>query len=271
MEYWQMYILWILAIGAVICFNLVKRSGNRKAAQSGEDKQRVRKAAEPLLREGGNCLYAHWEERESYGRTVRTTYHRYVLIYQGQTLCAAPLYIDKKTREMQLARPSVFTLENLGKVIVKTKQKDGSPEHMEIMLIGKQGETLSQIFVDAENYRKNRWYPVNIEQREECAAFERFITSLTERVAAENPGIDDVIKANSNEGLGIFGAFVSGIGAVFAIFFPPAGIVAAVIGLIMSLVSKLKGAKGKIPLIVSIICLLWSVGFTWMYLTVFFT
>ena len=267
---WLIPIFWVLVIGAVICFQLMKRSGNRKAAESGEDKQRVRAAAEPLLREGGSCLYAHWEERESYGRAVRTTYHRYAVTYQGQTLCVVPLYIEKKTRRMQLGQPSVFTTENLGKVIVKAKQKDGAAEHMEITLIGKQGETLSQFFAEAENYRKNRWYPVNIEQREECASFERFMTSLTQRVAAENPGIDDVISANFNEGVGIWGAIVSVIGAVLAIFLPPVGAVASVIGLIMSLVSKLKGAKGKIPLIISVICLIWSLGFIWMYLTIYF-
>lgn len=53
MENWLLLIFGVLVIGAVICFTLVKKSRNRKAAQSGEDKERVRKAAEPLLDESG--------------------------------------------------------------------------------------------------------------------------------------------------------------------------------------------------------------------------
>lgn len=255
--------LLVIIIAAVICFYFVKKSKNRKAAQSGEDMERVRKSASPLLDGFGNhqVLYAHWEKRESYGRTVRTTFYRYVIAYQDQTLYVAPLQIDKKTRNIQAGRFSVIPPENLGKVTVKTKQKNGSADHMEIWFCDKQGKELFQLYVDAENLRKSRWFPVNIVQQEACDAFAGFITAFAQRVDAENPGIDDVINANATEGAGILGAVVSVIGAVLALFLPPLGILVSLIGLIMSVVSKAKGAKVGKALIICIICVIWSAAF----------
>lgn len=268
---WLSLVFVAVIVGAVACFRLVRKSINRKAAQSGEDKRRVHKAVESLLATGGNfqTLYAHWEKKESYARAVWTTYYRYMVAYQGDALYVIPLHIDKKTREIQPGQPSVFSPENLGKVTVKTKQKDGAVEHIEIWLGNKQGEKLFELYVDAENLRKSRWYLVNIVQQEECAAFERFISSLAQRVAAENPGVDDLIKKSVNEGKGIIGAGVSIVGAVFAFFFPPAGIVLSLIGLLLCIVSKLKGANSKKPLIISIICTIWSAGFLWLFFAIF--
>ncbi|WWR16709.1 hypothetical protein V1224_04555 [Lachnospiraceae bacterium JLR.KK008] len=271
MENLLLLLFFVFILAVFVCVKLMRKVSNRKAAQSGEDKERVRRAAELLLAEGGErrTIYAHWEERESYGRSVRTTYYRYVVTYQNQTMCIAPLYIDKKTRQVQVGQPSIVTPERLGKVTVRTKKKDGVVKRIEVWLGDKQGHTLIELFMDAENLRRSRWYPVNIMQQEECVDFERFLLSLAQRVAAENPGVDDLIKAENNEGFGIIGAGISIAGAFFAFFFPPAGVILALIGLIMSMVSKRKGAKGWKVMIISILCTIWSAGFFWMYWTYF--
>lgn len=263
-------ILWLVIIIAVVNVTVIRKSKNRKAAQSGEDRERVRNASAPLLRESDNAplIYAHWEERESYGRTVKTTYHRFVVAYRDQTLWVSPFFIDKKTREMGLDRPKVLSTDNLGKITVTKKEKNGEIRQVKVWLADKQGHVLSQFDVEAENWRKNRWFPVNILQYEECAAFTRFIEALAARVAAENPGVDDLIKAEANEGLGVIGAIVSVVGAVFSIFFPPLGAAIALVGLLMSAISKLRGASGIIFLIVSIVCALVGAGFIWMYFTI---
>lgn len=267
-ENWLFFVIWIVIIGGFIGYSFVKKSSNRKAAQTGEDKALVRNAAAPLIGEGGDTqiIYAHWEKSEHYGRTTRTTYFRYVVTYQDQTLCIAPLYIDKTTRQMQIAQPSIFTPENLGKVVVHTRLKNGAADHIGISLADKQGNTVFQLDVDAENLKKSRWFPVNIEQREECAAFASFMTSLAQRVAADNPGVDAIIKANSNKSLGTIGAVLSGIGAFVSFLFPPLGVILSLPGLIMSVVSKLKGAKSIIPLMISVLCAIWSAVFLFVYL-----
>lgn len=260
MENWMSSILWLVIVGAVICYYVVKNSNNRKAAQSGEDKERLRRAVEPLLGGDGNhrILYSHWEEQEYYGRTTRITYYRYAIAYQDQTLYVAPLHIDKKTREIQAGQPTAFTPENLGKVTVNTTQKNGMVKHMDIWLFDKQGQTLSHLYVDAENLQKTRYYPVNIAQWDECAAFDSFMNSFIQRVAAANPDIEDVIKANNKAGaattFGVFGAILSIIGAIAGVFFAPVGIILALIGLILSIVGKVKGAKGVVALVISIVC-----------------
>lgn len=270
LQYLPMIVFWVLIMVAGIVYYFVKTSNNRKDAQTGADKSRVRMAAEALFGESAShqTLYAHWEEREHYGRTVKTTFYRYLITYTDRTICVAPLYIDKKTRQMQAGRPAVYSPENLGKIEVKTRQKNGEVKRLEIWLHNKKGQTLAQFYVNAENLRNNKYFPVNIEQQEELAAFERFITPLAQRVDAENPGVDDLIKAYNNDSLGMIGAFVSVIGGVASFFAPPGGAFVAFVGLILSVVSKLKGASSKkstIILIISILCAVVSAVFAVIY------
>lgn len=269
MENWLIPIICIVGAIAGISYYFVKKSKNRKAAQSGADKVRVRQAAQPLIEESGTdqILYAHWEKSETYGRTTKTTYYRYAVAFRDDTLYISPLYIDKKTGQIQLARPSVFSPENLGKVTVRTAQKYGAVGHIDLHLTDKQGKTLFQLDVDTENLNKNNYYPFNILQLEECVAFEQFLTALSGRVAGENPGVDDLIKAGNYASVGIFGAVLSGVGAVLSFFFAPVGVVLTVPGLILSVLGKVKGSKGTVPLIISILCLVCSAVFLWVYLT----
>lgn len=256
MEYIPSIILWVIIIGALVYNFVVKKNQNRKEAQAGEDKQRVKQAVEPLLSGVGSfkLVYAHREEQESYARTVKTTYYRYAVAFQDQTLCIFPLGIDKKTREVQAGRPSVLSSDKLGKVTVKAAEKNGTVNRVKVWLGDKQGHTIIELTVEAESLRKNRWFPVNIAQQEECEAFHRFATALAQQVAKENPGIDAVIEAESGAGLGVVGAALSIAGVVSGIFSPFFGSVLCAIGLILSIVGKAKGAKGKVCLIISVIC-----------------
>ena len=270
LQYLPMIIFWLLILVAGIVYCVVKTINNRKDAQTGADKEKVRRAAESLFGSGvaRQTLYAHWEKREHYGRTVKTTFFRYLVTYTERSICVAPLYIDKKTRQMQADRPAVFTPENLGKIEVKTRQRNGVIKRLEIWLGNKKGQTLAQFYVSAENLRNNKYYPVNIEQQEELAAFERFITAMAQRIDAENPGVDALIKQYDNESLGMIGVFVSVIGGVASLFAPPGGAVVALVGLILSAISKIRGANSKkstIILIISIACAVVSAVLVAMY------
>lgn len=259
MEYWMMFAFWLVIIAVGIGFLIVKRNNNRKEALSGIDKERVVNAAKALFGEsaGRQTLYAHWEKREHYGRTVKTTFFRYLVTYTDRSICIAPLYIDKNSHQTMPGKPVVYTPENLGKIEVKTRQKDGVVKRIELWFGNKKGQTLAQLYIDAENFRNNRYFPLNIIQQEECAAFERFVSAMAQRVDAENPGVDALIKAYNNDSLSMIGAVVSGIGAAASIFAPPGGLFITIIGLVLSVVSKLRGASDKkstIILIISIIC-----------------
>lgn len=264
MEYLPSIIFWVIVVVALVYHFVIKKNSNRKAAETGEDMKLVRQAVEPLLKEVGDCklVYAHREEQSSYGRTVKTTYYRYAVAFQNDTLWVIPLGVDKKAHTVQMGRPIMLNPANLGKITVKTKEKDGTVNHLEVWLADKQGHQIEEVVVDTENLRKSRWFPLNIVQAEGCEAFHRFITQLAQRVADENPGVDALIEAESNEGLMTFGAIVSVIGLVLGFFFAPVGVVACLIGLIMGIVSAAKGAKKKTGLIVSIICMVVMVAFT---------
>ena len=266
MEYLPSLILWLFLIGAAVYQFGIKKGNNRKAAQAGQDKERVKTAVAPFLSDSGApIVYAHWEEQESYAKTIKTTYYRYAVAFQDMTLTIFPLGIDKKTHQVQVGRPAVFAPETLGKVKVTAKEKEGQVTRLEIWLGDKEGHALQQLTVDGENLNKSRWFPMNILQHEECQALQSFLTSLTQRVAAENPGIDEKIQAENNQGLGIFGAGVSIVGTVFSIFLPPLGILLALIGWAMTLWSKHKGAKGNVCLIINIICAVISASLCWLF------
>lgn len=272
MEYFPSIILWVLIIGWIVYTFVIKKGQNRKAAQTGEDLARVKQAVDPLLGGAGGykLAYAHWEEQESYGRTVRTTYYRYAAVFQEQTLLLFPLGIDKKTRQVQAGQPAVLTPDVLGKVTVQTKEKEGSVSHVEVWLGDKEGHVIAQLYVDAENLRKNRWFPVNIAQQEQCEAFQRFITALAQRVAAENPDVDAKMAAEARESFGTLGTILSIAGAVSGLLFPPLGAVLCLIGLILSVIGQIKGVKKKTGLIISIVCAVWVAAFCWFYYTYVF-
>jgi len=267
MQYIPSIVLWAAIIGWVIYTVFIKKSRNLSAAQRGEDKDRVKQAINRFLgtADAPQIVYAHWEERESYGRTVKTTYYRYAVAFQSQTMWVFPLHVDKKTHQVQAGEPTTLTAEKLGKVTVLTKEKDGAVNHVEVWLGDKQGHAIFQLYVDAQNLRKNRWFPLNILQQEECAAFARFISPLAQRVADENPGVDALMAAEASEGYGIIGAGLSIGGAIGGLFFPPLGALLCLIGLILSVVGKVKGAKKNKCLIISIVCAVWTAVFMWVY------
>lgn len=272
MQYLPSVILWAVIIGYLVYTLVIKKNKNRQEAEDGADKRRYQSTVKELLKEPESfrLAYAHWEERESYGRTVKTTYHRYGLAFRDRTLCVFPLGIDKKTREIQAGGPVVLTPENLGKVTVKAKEKDGAPARLEVWLGDKKGHVIQELTVDGENLRKNRWYPVNIFQQEECRALQSFLSELIQQVERENPEVDALIQAEGNEGVGMIGAFVSGLGVVFTFFFPPVGLAVCLIGLVMALASKLKGAKSKKWLLISGACMVFALAFGWFYLKYIF-
>ncbi|MCI8566546.1 MAG: hypothetical protein HFI39_09570 [Lachnospiraceae bacterium] len=271
MEYILPLIWWLLLVGGIACFIFLKKNRNQKAAQSGGDKQLVRQAVQ-LPGEAGEypLVYAHWEDQESYGRSVKTTYYRFAAAFQDQSLWVIPLHIDKKTHQIEANRPALFTPAVLGKVTVKIKEKDGAVRQVKATLCDKQGHDIVSLCVDSENLRKNRWYPVNILQQKECEAFARFLTPLARQVADENPEVDAMLAAESVESFGVFGVIVSAIGVVAGIFLPPAGVVLCLLGLLLALVGKWKGAKRKKYLIINLICAVWSVFFCWLYFTYLF-
>lgn len=256
MEYMVSVLWWVVLAGGILIFSAVKKSRNRKAAESGEDLETVRRAVERAAgrAEDDSLVYAHWIEQESYGRTVKTSYFRYAVAFGEQTLRIYPLRVDKKTREAEAGAPLVLSPEQLGKITVKTKGKDGAVNRVEASLGDKKGHAIIQLYVDAVNLRKSRWFPLNILQRERCEEFYHFITALACQVADENPDVDAMLAAEAREGFIGLGAALAIGGALGGIFFPPFGAILCLVGLAMAVSSKLKGAKSSKGLIISILC-----------------
>ena len=181
-----------------------------------------------------------------------------------------PLKVNKRTREIQPGQVIPLTPSALGKIGVRTKEANGALRQLALHFYDKEGRTLLQLTVDAQTLRKNRWYPLNILQQEECEALHRFILPLAQRVEAENPGMDALLEAHAKEGFGVIGLIFAALGAFFVLFFPPAGIITALVGLALALWGKLRGAKSNKGLIISVLCFAWTLAFTWIYIKYLF-
>ncbi len=264
-------LVWLLFIGGVVAFNLIKRSNNLKRAQGNEDKELIKEKMRQILGEAADSfVYAHYEEQESYGRTVRTTFFRYIVVFFDQTLQVFPFRLDKKTREVQIAKPFVLNTSNLGKVQVDTKRKNDQVKYSEIWLGDKQGHRIVQFRVDALNLRRNKWFPVDLMQQEECETFEKFMAALAKDVAKENPRVDLMMANEANSGLGSLGIILSIAGAIVGIFFPPLGLILCVLGFALSLAGKLKGNANKKSFIICTVLMILSIFFSVFYYTVMF-
>lgn len=266
MEY-MLYAFWAAIVsGWIVYVGIIKKNRNLRAAESGEDLELVRRAVGFTGgAKGERLVYAHWIESESYGRTVRTTYTRFAVAFEGEALRIFPLRIDRKTREVEARSPLTLTAENLGKVMATVKEKDGVTKRVETWLGDKQGHAILKLYVDAKNLRKNRFFPVNICQQEECEAFRRYIDALSRQVAEENPHVDEMLAKETVQGLGTLGFALSLGGALGGMCFPPMGALLCLAGLILAIISKCKGAAGKRNLIGSVICMAWILGFFWFY------
>lgn len=262
----------LLWLGLLLGVYLFRTTRNRSAAQSGTDKANVRTAAQPLLTQVGaqTLLYAHWEEREQFGRGIRTTFYRYAVTFRDRELYILPLQVDKRTRQVKAGQASRLTAAMLGKVAIKTKEANGALRQLALHFYDKEGRTILQLTLDAQHLRKNRWYPLNILQAEELEAFRPFILSLAQQVEAENPGIDALLEAQAKEGIGMVGIIFSALGAFFTLFAPPVGVVMALVGLVIALFGKLRGAKSNKGLIITALCSVWAVFFTWFYINYLF-
>lgn len=252
------FIFWIWIMGWLVYTFFFKKGANRKKAATGEDLQRVQRAVRDLLppdAQDAGIAYAHWEDVSHSGRTTRTTYYRYAVAFKGETSWVFPLNIDKMTHEVQAGMPWVLTPEKLGKILVTVSDRNGEVRKVEAWYADKQGDTIVRINVDAENLNSSKYLPMNIRQEQEVMAFERFISPLARKVAAENPQVEELIaqkSAGSLAGIAVglaIGGFVGGI------FFPPLGAILCVVALVLAINAKRKGNSGNKALITSIVCL----------------
>lgn len=131
-------------------------------------------------------------------------------------------------------------------------------------------ELLPEGSQNAENLASSKYLPMNILQEDKCAAFERFISPLAQKVAADNPGIDEMIAQKSAGGKAGVAIGLAVGGLLGGIFVPPVGLFLCVVALALSIRAKKwsGGRNGMASLIVSVICLLlsaaWCAFFLWM-------
>lgn len=263
------YIIWPLVVLGIAAYCLVKRNNNRKAAESGEDLNRLRQKVASLFTDAGDLsvVYAHYEQTEHYGRTTKTTYYRYAVAFRGEALWVFPLGVDKKTREYQVAKPMTLGPDNLGRVAVTTSEKNGAVKSVDAHLYNKDGKSIIQFTVDAKNLRTSRYYPVNILQQEGCDAFYCFITPLAQQVSSENTALEAKMEQDAKEANGTLALTISIVGAVIGFFFAPVGLVISAVGLAIAVRGRMQGARKNTGLIVSGVITVVLAVWSWFFIT----
>ena len=248
-------------IGIVIfIFMQLKEKKNKRLAETGEDKARLKAVADRLFADVPDCrpLYGHYEEVEHYGRSTRTTYYRYLLAHDSQRLWIAPL--DFQQGSILPAQPVEITTGDLGKATIDVRSaKDGTPYRVDFTLYGKDGKQIVQACATAENLRESSYYPVNILQEEEVARFARFMTDFVNEVNQDNQELIAGLEREANKNAGK-GAMVMAIGGiVIGILLPIAGIIMGAVAMFMA--PKKADNFGKTPAsrIMGIVCICTSV------------
>lgn len=254
-------ILAFAAVGiAIFVWMQLKEKKNKRLAESGEDKARLKDVAARLFAgiEGCHPLYGHYEEVQHYGRSTRTTYYRYLLAHDSSRLWIAPL--DFQQGSILPAQPVEITKDDLGKAAVTVRTaKDGTTTRVEFALYGKDGKQIIQAWASAENLRESSYYPVNIFQEEECARFGRFMTELANQVNEENAALNAEMEREANKNAGK-GAMIMAIGGiVIGILLPIAGIIMGAVAIFMA--PKKADNFGKTPAsrIMGVICICTSI------------
>ena len=254
----------ILAFAAIciviFIFMQLKEKKNKRLAESGEDKARLKAVADRLFAGVEDChtLYGHYEDVQHYGRSTRTTYYRYLLAHDSKRMWVAPL--DFQQGSILPAQPVEITTADLGKADVQVHNaKDGTTTRVDFTLYGKDGKQIIQAYASSENLRESSYYPVNIMQEEECARFARFITEFANTVNQENQESIAEMEREANKNAGKGAMFLAIGGIVIGILLPIAGIIMGAVAMFMA--PKKEDNFGKTPAsrIVGAICICTSI------------
>lgn len=185
-------IIGVVAIVVLFVIVYIKMSVDEKKGMNSEEKQKIRDIVRKVV-PGGEAYTAAYGTREELtvgggGRTVTTTtkYWYYAVAFKPGDLYLVPLSFDGG--DMSYGTPIHFEKETLGMVEAKKGY---------VILYDKDRKEIMTLYVVESNTKDDKYHPVNIQQKEEAAAFEQFAKALMQDVNGAN-GITD-IKAAKKE------------------------------------------------------------------------
>lgn len=257
-------ILLVFAIVVVaLLYIFIKWRRNLAAAETGEDMEKLKTAVRQVLPELSGCklVYAHWERSESYGRRTTTYYYTYAIAFDAAQMWIIPLKYEKDAILPQ--QPVLITADNVGVADVDETRKKDQLSRVSVLLRNKDGDSPLEFYVDAQNLRSDRFHHFNIRQQEECEAFARFMSTLAQKVTAENGAVRERLANEELESRKKSGK-TFGILSLVLCWLPLAGLVFGVIGLLSAPKPKETGGKAVPGFILSCVglglSLLLSVG-----------
>ena len=185
-------VIGIVAVVVLFVIIYVKMTIDEKKGANSEEKQRIKDIVKKTVPNGETYTIAYGTREEfslgGGGRTVTTTtkYWYYGVAFKQGDLYLVPL--DFAGGDISYSEP--IHMEKSGFGMAETK--NGL-----LTLYNKDRKEPMNLFVVESNTKDDKYHPVNIQQKEEAAAFMQFAESFAQEINAAN-GITD-IKAAKRE------------------------------------------------------------------------
>lgn len=185
-------VIGIVAVVVLFVIVYVKMTIDEKKGENSEEKQKIKDIVKKSVPNGETYTIAYGTREEfslgGGGRRVTTTtkYWYYGVAFKQGDLYLVPL--DFAGGDISYSEPIHMEKENFG----MAETKNGL-----LTLYGKDGKEPMNLFVVASNTKEDKYHPVNIQQKEEAAAFMQFAESFARDINAAN-GVTD-IKAAKKE------------------------------------------------------------------------
>lgn len=185
-------IIGVIAIVILFVIVYIKMTIDEKKGANSPEKQKVQDIVRQTVPNSETYTIAYGT-REEYafgggGRTVTSTtkYWYYGVAFKEGELYLVPLSIDRGT--ISGGQPVHFEKSGLG----MAEFKNGL-----LTMYDRDRKELMNLFVTASNTKDDQYHPVNIQQKEEAAAFAQFAEAFARDINAAN-GITD-LKAAKKE------------------------------------------------------------------------
>ncbi|MDO5601654.1 MAG: hypothetical protein Q4G07_02680 [Oscillospiraceae bacterium] len=254
-------ILVVVGIVAVIyIFVTVAEKRNLKKAAEGIDKEKVERAVAAALpgEYGYKTLYAHWEERRRYGRTVETSYYHYAIAFKPDHFWVMPLHLNGEN--VTVSAPSHYSGEALGYIDIepyRTRKKDQL-----VVLDTRLYDTPGCLYLTlsaCSTEPKSDSSFFNLLQQEECDGFYETLRSLAAQVNPSHSFIEEGLS-HKKGGQNRKKALTAALLAFFLSFIPIFSIPAACYSIYWALKVRQTGGRSTGILVLAAVGLLSSIG-----------
>lgn len=244
-------LLVLLGLFAILLlWSYFRKVSGQKKAESGVDKQLLLDAVAKALpgESGYTVAYGHRVRTRGGSKVTTTTYSFYALAFDEERLWVMDLKRSGKT--LTLSQPRLICAENLGKIAMWEKESKGELKGIDLTLYSLEGKVLLDCQVETQSIRKDRHYPLNINQEAEVQRFCQVAKHLNAAAAQAHPEAEQQMTETFLRQTNTGNIIVAVAALVCGLFSSMMGIVLGIMSLLMAIWAKKAGGKPSITVII---------------------